>query len=82
MRRATDAWGTGAVLYCAASGGPPAVWCNQESRYPQLSHRAEPLRTHRRLPAAFGDVIDATLDPDPDKRPTVGELAGALDPLV
>jgi eukaryotic-like serine/threonine-protein kinase len=82
MRRATDVWGMGAVLFCATAGRPPAAWCDAECSYPQLWHRAEPLRRHRRLPAAFGNVIEATLDPDPDKRPTVGELAGALDPLV
>ena len=82
MSRATDVWGVGAVLFGAAAGRPPAAWCDEQSSYPQLSQRAESLRTHRRLPAAFGNVIEATLDPDPAARPTIGELAGALDPLV
>ena len=79
---ATDVWGMGAVLFCAAAGRLPTAWCDEQPTYPQLWHRAEPLRTHRRVPAAFGAVIEAALAPDPDGRPTLGELAGILDPLV
>jgi serine/threonine protein kinase len=91
MSPATDIWGMGAVLFCAAAGRPPAAWCPEVTSdpqpqpwacYPQLQHRAERLQAHRRVPAAFAAVIEAALEPDPGKRPTVGELAGILDPLA
>ncbi len=50
--------------------------------YEQLTRRADPVRVHRRVPAAFGETIARCLDPDPAARPTVAELTNALRTLV
>jgi serine/threonine protein kinase len=79
---ATDVWGIGAVLFEAATGELPFDAYDDESRYEQLERRAEPVRSHRRVPAAFNALISSCLDPDPARRPTLGELADALNKLV
>ncbi|HEV2742246.1 MAG TPA: serine/threonine-protein kinase [Rubrobacter sp.] len=50
--------------------------------YEQLTRRADPVRTHRRVPAAFNDVVARCLDPDPGARPTVAELTNTLRALT
>ena len=50
--------------------------------YEQVLHRAEPVRTHRRAPAAFANAIDACLEPDPARRPTLEELTRNLQALA
>ena len=50
--------------------------------YEQVLRRAEPIRTHRRLPADFADAVDACLEPDPARRPTLQELTQTLEKLV
>ncbi|MGD9528218.1 serine/threonine-protein kinase [Pseudonocardia sp.] len=48
----------------------------------QLSRRAPRLRARRRLPRAVAEVIDACLEPDPVRRPTLAELDAAVSLLV
>ena len=50
--------------------------------YEQLTRRADPVRAHRRVPAAFGEIVARCLDPDPEVRPTVDGLTSALRTLV
>jgi len=50
--------------------------------YEQVSRRAEPLRAHRRVPAGFAQAVDACLQPDPTRRPTLQELANNLEALL
>ena len=50
--------------------------------YEQVLRRAEPVRAHRRVPAAFADAIDACLEPDPARRPTLEELTRNLQALA
>jgi len=50
--------------------------------YEQLTRRADPVRAHRRVPAAFNDIVARCLDPDPDARPTVAELTNTLRALT
>jgi serine/threonine protein kinase len=50
--------------------------------YEQITGRAAPVRVHRRVPAAFGEVVARCLDPDPDARPTVAELTNTLRTLT
>ena len=50
--------------------------------YEQVLGRAAPVRAHRRVPGAFGGLVDRCLEPDPDKRPTLAELTNALKALT
>ena len=82
-----DVWGIGAVLFEAAAGEEPFDAYDEdetedEPRYEQLERRAEPIRSHRRVPAAFAKAIDACLDPEPARRPTVEDLTGVLNKLA
>lgn len=82
-----DVWGLGATLYHAATGAVPFPRPREARgsaepavRFPQLARGPAPLPSH--LPAAFRDAVHAALAPDPAARPTAGELASALEPLV
>ena len=48
----------------------------------QLTRRADPVRVHRRVPAAFEETIAACLDPDPGRRPTIANLTSVLRSLT
>jgi serine/threonine protein kinase len=50
--------------------------------YEQVLRRADPVQTHRRVPAAFAKAIDACLEPDPARRPTLEELTESLKALA
>ncbi|MFF3325081.1 serine/threonine-protein kinase [Streptomyces sp. NPDC002889] len=47
--------------------------------YPQLEGTAPPIASRRRLPRDLAAAIDGCLRPDPAARPTIPELAAALD---
>jgi serine/threonine protein kinase len=73
---AADVWGLGVTLWHAATGVNPFE--HLPERYPQLRHRAAPLRDHRRLPARLATVIDASLEPDPRDRPAIDDVLAAV----
>ncbi|MFF3913649.1 serine/threonine-protein kinase [Streptomyces sp. NPDC001852] len=50
-----------------------------EDRYPQVEEAAAPIASRRRLPPALAAAVDACLRADPAQRPTVDELAAALE---
>ncbi|MER6382545.1 serine/threonine-protein kinase [Streptomyces sp. NPDC001250] len=50
-----------------------------DDRYERTQPAAPPLASRRRLPAALAAAVDACLRADPAARPTVPELAAALD---
>jgi serine/threonine protein kinase len=95
LEAAADVWGIGAVLFEAVTGrlafgdddaGELSYAATDEDEnedapddYPQLTARAPLVRSIRPVPAALASVVDACLDPDPARRPSVAELAAALE---
>jgi eukaryotic-like serine/threonine-protein kinase len=82
-----DVWGLGATLHHSVAGSVPFPRPREARdsedplvRFPQLAAEPEPLP--ERTPAELRDLIARMLDPDPDARPTAGEAAGRLEPLV
>jgi serine/threonine protein kinase len=69
----TDGW---------TSTGGTGTGLGDPEDYEQLTRRADPVRAHRRVPAAFNDIVARCLDPDPGARPTVAELMGTLRALT
>jgi serine/threonine protein kinase len=78
---AADVWGLGTVLYEAAAGINPFEE-HDEIEYPQLVHPAPRLASQRRAPPAFTSLVDACLDPERSRRPTLAELRAELAPLA
>ncbi|MDQ3692818.1 MAG: serine/threonine protein kinase [Chloroflexota bacterium] len=84
----SDVWGIGAVLFAAATAETPFDDDATATDAPQPDVPFAPLLTLRRLPRPFASVIDACLEIDPDRRPTIPELSALLtavatpDPLV
>ncbi len=82
---ATDVWGLGAVLWEAATGEEPFNAGDEdedEPSYEQLERRVVPIRSYRRVPAAFASLVECCLDPDPAGRPTVEALMQRLQILA
>jgi serine/threonine protein kinase len=79
LTAAADVWGIGAVLWAAATGARPFAGPERGPAFEQLERRAAPVGSRRRLPTGMAAAIDACLEPEPGDRPTVTELADALD---
>ena len=80
LGRPADVWGIGVVLWEAACGD--TAFADESVDHPQLVHRAPPLRSRRRLPAALGNGVDRCLEPDPAARPSLAELRALLEPVA
>jgi serine/threonine protein kinase len=62
--------------------GPGGDTDDRPRRYPQLDGPPTPVRRLRRTPRPLADLIDACLDPEPSRRPPIGAVLGALEPLA
>lgn len=81
VSEATDVWGLGVVLFEAATERRPFE-AEAKGVYQQLQRRADSVRRYRRLPLQFTNAVDACLEPDPQHRPSVNELASTLKSLI
>ena len=83
---ASDVWGIGVTLYWALAGRSPFPEPSLEEdaalelRYPQLAYRPAALPAD--VPAALAELISEMLAPRAEQRPTAGQVAARLEPLV
>ncbi|HEY7756104.1 MAG TPA: serine/threonine-protein kinase [Actinomycetota bacterium] len=83
---AADVWGFGATLYEAVSGVPPFPrpdgFDRQDprQRFPQIL--GEPPRPLTEQPPELGALVAACLSFAPGERPSAGEAADRLEPLI
>jgi serine/threonine protein kinase len=77
---ATDVWGIGVVLFEAATGRLPFDF-DSGATYPQLTGSAESIRQYRRVPGAFARAVEGALEPAPERRLSILELARVLASL-
>lgn len=84
-----DVWGLGATLYHAVAGHVPFPRPDYdkdrderdlEIRFPQL--HSDPAPFGKDVPRAVAEPILACLEKDPVARPSIDDLANALEPLV
>ena len=78
LTSAADVWGIGMVCYEAAAGRLPFEFTRDGPEFPQLLARAAPVRSVRRLDLRLAEIIDACLEPEPERRPTPEDLLAAL----
>ena len=77
---AADVYSLALTLYEGWTGTNPIRAPAPAATARRLGRPLPALRSRRRdLPPALGDVVDAALDPDPDRRPPVPHLRHALE---
>jgi serine/threonine protein kinase len=83
---AADVWGLGATLYEAVSGSVPfprpehADLDDLVQRFPQLAREEPPPLAD--APGPLAELVSACLSFEPDDRPSAGEVADRLEPLI
>jgi eukaryotic-like serine/threonine-protein kinase len=85
-----DVWGIGAVLFEALVGEAPfedgaedgdsgTTGGEEVDVYPQLEARAPHIARLWSVPSSVASVVDSCLEPDPEQRPSLAELAAELE---
>lgn len=82
---ASDIWGLGVTLYESLAGASPFPTgthdaTSLEDRFPQLVHAVAPLPP--RVPDELRRVVEAATAFDPADRPSAGEVADGMGPLL
>jgi serine/threonine protein kinase len=76
---ATDVWGLGISMYEVACGRRPFFDVEEQDGFPILNAHSTPLTSEwRNLPATLARAINSCLDPDPQARPTIADIARIL----
>ncbi|MET9379655.1 serine/threonine-protein kinase [Streptomyces sp. NPDC002928] len=71
--------GETAAESCAGEEADGSGTHGRDDRYPQLEQHAPPIASRRRLPPVLAAAVDGCLRADAPSRPTVAELATALE---
>lgn len=79
---AADVWGIGTVLYEATTGRRAFAGSDEPRRYAQLDGPPAPVRSLRRVPPGFGQLVARCLDPEPAARPSPRALSAELERMV
>ena len=80
---ASDIFELGIVLHELAMGAHPfAAGSPLDTAHAIAEGRRSPAAATPRMVRAFGQLIDAMLDPDPRKRPTADAVAARLDAIA
>jgi serine/threonine protein kinase len=86
---AADVWGLGATLYHSVTGQVPFPRPDYDRerdaddldvRFPQLHSESTPFP--KQTPGPVVEVILRCLEPDPERRPSIGEIVGLIEPMV